>query len=58
MTDPKKIKAMRIMRGWTQKELAQRLTVSDVTVSNWERGKSAPNPASRAALKRLIKGES
>ena len=36
---------MRKRKGWTQKELADRLFVSDKAVSKWERGLSIPNAA-------------
>ena len=36
---------MRKKKGWTQKELADRLFVSDKAVSKWERGLSIPNAA-------------
>lgn len=34
------VAAQRKKKGWTQKELAQRLFVSDKAVSKWERGVS------------------
>lgn len=37
------IAAQRKIRGYTQKELAQRLYVSDKAVSKWERGQSMPD---------------
>lgn len=36
------IKAARINKDLTQKELAKRLNVSNKTVSNWENGRSVP----------------
>lgn len=38
-----RIKEARKERGWTQKELAERLLVSDKAVSKWERAKSMPD---------------
>ena len=34
------IRSLRTQQGLTQRELAQRLTVSDKAVSKWERGVS------------------
>lgn len=39
------IAAQRKAKGWTQKELARRLYVSDKAVSKWERGLSLPDVA-------------
>ena len=35
--------ALRREKGWTQKELAELLHVSDKTVSRWERDESVPD---------------
>lgn len=37
------ISALRRERGWTQKELAERLGVTDKAVSRWETGKGLPD---------------
>ena len=37
------IAALRKASGMTQKELAERLNVSDKTISRWERDDSAPD---------------
>ena len=39
----KRIKSLRKEHGWTQKELANRLCVSDKAVSKWERGLNYPD---------------
>jgi transcriptional regulator with XRE-family HTH domain len=39
----KKIKVMRIKRGLTQKQLADRLGVKQQNVSDWERGERSPS---------------
>ena len=57
--------ARRREKGWTQKELAARLYVSDKAVSKWERGLSAPDvglllPLAQAlevSVTELLKGE-
>lgn len=36
------IKEHRKHGGWTQKELAERLNVSDKTISSWETGRTYP----------------
>ena len=40
------IQQMRKDAGMTQKELAERLQISDKTVSKWETGKGVPDMAS------------
>ena len=34
---------LRTARGWTQAELAERLSYSDKAISKWERGESLPD---------------
>ena len=41
----KRIQELRKQRGWTQKELAVRICVSDKAVSKWERGLNFPDMA-------------
>ncbi|MFW5913833.1 MAG: helix-turn-helix domain-containing protein, partial [Bacillota bacterium] len=43
MTIGVKLRNLRIEKGYTQKDLAKVLHVSDKTVSKWERGKSVPD---------------
>jgi superfamily II DNA or RNA helicase len=38
------VKAKRLGRGWTQGELAERLGMTNVTVSRWEKGRVEPSP--------------
>ena len=40
-----RIQQLRKNRGWTQKELAERLHVTDKSVSKWERGETLPDTA-------------
>ena len=40
-----KIKALRTARGWTQKDLAKRLSVTRNGVNSWEQGLSMPSSA-------------
>ena len=39
----KRIQELRKGKGWTQKDLAERLSVTDKSVSKWERGQSLPD---------------
>lgn len=41
----KRIQELRKAHGWTQKELAERLHVTDKSVSKWERGLNYPDMA-------------
>ena len=41
----KRIQELRKAHGWTQKELAERLCVTDKSVSKWERGLNYPDMA-------------
>lgn len=45
---------LRREKGWTQKELAQRLFVSDKAVSKWETGASLPDTALLVPLSELL----
>jgi len=45
-----RIKTLRKERGWYQKELADRLEVSRVTVSKWEAGERSPSSLQRKKL--------
>lgn len=59
------IAAMRRQKGWTQKELAERIGVTDKAVSRWETGKGMPDvsllkPLSETlnvSLNELLSGE-
>jgi DNA-binding transcriptional regulator YiaG len=37
-----RIRALRLERGWTQEDLAQRIGVRAGTVCRWERGRNRP----------------
>ena len=41
----RRIQALRKRNGWTQKDLAERLCVTDKSVSKWERGLNYPDMA-------------
>ena len=48
------IKALRLERGFTQKQLAEKLNVTDRAVSKWERGKNAPDIALLEPLAEIL----
>lgn len=48
------VSQLRREKGYTQKELAERLYVSDKTVSKWETGASIPDPALLIPLAELL----
>ena len=50
----KRIQALRKDHGWTQKELAERLCVSDKAVSKWERGLNYPDMALLEPLAKVL----
>lgn len=49
-----RIQQLRKNRGWTQKELAQQLSVTDKSVSKWERGLNYPDMAMLEPLARAL----
>ena len=49
-----KLKQLRIQKGFTQAQLAEKLFVSRSTVAKWENGLGLPNPESMATLENLF----
>lgn len=49
------IRQARLARGWTQKELSQRIKKSVSTVSSWERGKTNPRGDVLKELSKILK---
>lgn len=49
-----RIKALREARGWTQAELARRLSITRNGVNSWEQGLSMPSPACLVDLAKLF----
>ena len=45
-----RIKELRQARGWTQADLARRLSITRNGVNSWEQGLSTPSPASLVDL--------
>jgi repressor LexA len=54
MTTGENIKALRVLRGLTQRELADRVGVTSTAVSEWERGKNEPRSWALEALSRAL----
>lgn len=50
---PQQIKGLREKLGWSRQELGEHLGVWAVTVGTWQRGRSAPGAANRAALAQI-----
>ena len=48
------LKQLRLQKGLTQAQLAEKLFVSRSTVAKWENGLGLPNPESMAALEKLF----
>ena len=48
------LKQLRIQKGLTQAQLAEKLFVSRSTVAKWENGLGLPNPESMAALEKIF----
>lgn len=49
-----KIKKLREARGWSQAELARRLSVTRNGVNSWEQGLSMPSPACLVDLAKVF----
>lgn len=49
-----RIKELRQARGWTQADLARRLSITRNGVNSWEQELSTPSPASLVDLARLF----
>ena len=49
-----RIKALREARGWTQAELARRLSITRNGVNSWEQGLAMPSPACLVDLAKLF----
>lgn len=49
-----RIKALREARGWTQAELARRLSITRNGVNSWEQGLSMPSPVCLVDLAKLF----
>ena len=50
----KRIQQLRKAHGWTQKELAERISVTDKSVSKWERGLNYPDMAMLEPLAKTL----
>jgi transcriptional regulator with XRE-family HTH domain len=54
MTFGDRLRALRLERGMTQREMAVRCDVTVATVSNWETGRARPWPKTQAAIFSLL----
>ena len=54
MMTAERIKVLREARGWTQAELARRLSITRNGVNSWEQGLSMPSPACLVDLAKLF----
>lgn len=51
---PNRLRQERLLRGWSQQELADQLGTTMVTISRWERGIQYPGPKMRLRLSMLF----
>lgn len=51
---PERLKAYRMLKGLTQRELAQELGVDPTTVMKWETGKSKPMPEAQERVEKIL----
>ena len=49
-----RIKQSRLERGWSQAELARRMSVTQPSVAEWESGRKAPNMKNLVHLSKLL----
>jgi transcriptional regulator with XRE-family HTH domain len=49
-----KIRQCRILKGWTQEQLARNIGVSLNTVQRWESGKTIPSPLAKEKLQKVL----
>lgn len=49
-----RLRRTRLEQGLSQSSLAEKVKVSQATISNWEKGKGAPNARERARLERIL----
>lgn len=54
MLTPLKIKEARVRNALSQKEVANKIRVTQTTISNWERGRGAPSEKEAAGLERIL----
>jgi len=51
------LKESRIKVGLSQNELAEKVAVTQATISNWEHGKGKPSSAQQETLKAVLVGQ-
>lgn len=52
--DIKELRSLREGKGWTRKQLAEKLAVSVSTVQSWEQGNKIPRPVTIQAIEKLF----
>ena len=53
-----KLKKIRLLRGWSQEDLAREIGVSFATVNRWENGKTKPSRLAQDKIKQVVNMES
>ena len=56
MLEPSEIKSIRKALGWTQKQLAAHLGVTNISVYKWEKGIAKPHPTFNMKIEELRDG--
>lgn len=54
MTVGENIKKFRLLKGYTQLQLAQKMNVSEKTISSWEVGRTEPNMGTIEELSKVL----
>jgi putative transcriptional regulator len=49
-----KIRQCRVLKGWTQEQLARNIGVSLNTVQRWESGRTIPSPLAMEKLQKVL----
>jgi DNA-binding XRE family transcriptional regulator len=55
MDFPTKVRVLRAIKKWSQKELAEKINVSWETISAWENAKRSPHYIAAQKIEKLVK---